>query len=268
MRKPIWFDSSIENFNGAPDVTKFGFARATLITMWGLYREVGGKYDDDHIDMDVCRRAANHSTYWKGREGHMIVLDEESLNPHVADLCQRDHIHDQLTEAVEIYRRAHPSKVIGYYGVLPQISYDAGYPVDSPQYHAWTERNQQFLTNLDDHTLAVTKRGVASVVDRVFPSIYWHKPLPESFDEWARLAEQTLIGAEIYQKPIIPYLMPLQYVDGEYPLWPVGQWQRMLQWTLARPEVTGVVVYLPTPGGTQWDENATWWKETLEVVNA
>lgn len=273
--KPVWFDTSITGFTGAPDLSAFGMHSATLVTSWGFFRTFGKEYDYSHVDFDTCKRVANHPTYWAGRESNMIVLDIETFDLHTHDLPARDNIHDQLIEAVQIYRNAHPGVAIGYYGNLPQVAFypplygsDPIWAQYKPDYETWVKNNKQFLTNLNDETLAVTRKGLCAAVDRVFPSCYHADkialPMPQNMKWWKAMHDGNVVESLQYQKPIIPYLSPQYQARGEY--FDAGVWREMLQHSLDNPNTDGVCIYQAVTAGTKFDASDPWWTETLEII--
>lgn len=273
--KPIWFDTSITSYNNAPDLSAFGLHSATLMTAWGFCRKLGGQYDYSHVDIETVKRVANDPVYWIGKESNMLVLDLEIFDLHTTDLPLRDHYHDQLIEAAKIYRNAHPGIAIGYYGLLPQITFypplygsDPAWDHYKPDHDKWIANNKQVLGNLDDATLRKTHKGLCSVVDRVFPSCYHADkkalPMPENMRHWKAMHDGTVKESLRYQKPIIAYLTP-QY-EGRGELFPVGVWKEMLTHSLANKNVDGVCVYQSVVAGTEFDASAPWWTETLEVI--
>lgn len=273
--KPVWFNTSINGFKNAPDLSKFGMHSATLMSAWGFFRKLGGEYDYSHIDMDTVKRVSQEQTFWDGKESNMLVLDFEMLDLHTPDLPLRDHYHDQLIETVQIYRSAHPGLAIGFYGEMPQVAfYPPLYGSDpvwngyKPHWEIWTANNKQFFTNLDDATLAETKKGLCAVVDRVFPSCYSGSkaalPFPANLKYWKASHDGNVTESLQYQKPIIPYLSPQYQARGEY--FPAGVWGEMLQHSLDNPNIDGVCIYQAVVAGTEFDATAAWWTETLEVV--
>ena len=274
MTKPIWFDTSITNFKNSPKLTDFGLHSATLMNTWGFFRVLGGVEDYSHIDMETCKRVANHPTYWIGKESDMIVLDVEVLDMHTDDLCQRDLNHDQHIQALEIYREAHPGCAIGYYSTMPELDYygplgNSGIPGWShykEHYEKWVARNKHFLTNVNNGDLTVRQHGLADVVDRVFPSVYQpiQLPLPENMRWWKIVHDGNVEEAAKYRKPIVMYLCP-QYEDTTNYL-PAGSFREMLSHSVSHPQVTGVCIYQSVVGNPEFDATADWWKETLEVV--
>lgn len=273
--KPIWFDTSITGFTGTPDLSAFGMHSATLVTSWGFFRAFGKEYDYSHVDFDTCKRVSQDQKFWAGRESDMIVLDIETFDLHTPDLPLRDTIHDQLIEAVQIYRDAHPGVAIGYYGNLPQVAfYPPLYGSDpiwahyKPYYETWVANNKQVFSNLDDATLEKTQKGLCAAVDRVFPSCYHADkialPMPANLKWWKAMHDGNITESLQYQKPVIAYLTPQYLGKGEY--FPAGVWKEMLLHSLNNKNVDGVCVYQSVTAGTEFDPAANWWTETLEVI--
>ncbi len=52
--------------------------------------------------------------------------------------------------------------------------------------------------------------------------------------------------------------------SAEY--FPAGVWEEMLQHSLDNPNTDGVCIYQAVVAGTEFDANAPWWTETLEVI--
>jgi hypothetical protein len=274
--KPIWFDTSIQQFKNAPDIKSVGLHSATMMSSWGFFRKLGGEYDFSHVDMETCKRVANDPQFWIGKEANMLVLDLEVIDLHSDDLPYRDHVHDQFIEAVQIYRNAHPGIAIGYYSELPQNAFypplyasgDSVWSHYKTAWETWTKNNKQVLTNLDDATLSVTQKGLCSVVDRVFPSCYSGSkaalPMPENIRWWKLSHDGNIAESLQYQKPIIAYLTPQYQGRGEY--FPAGVWTEMLLHSINNKNVDGVCVYQAVVAGTEFDPAANWWTETLAVL--
>jgi hypothetical protein len=265
QEKPIYIDSSIEGFSGIPDFEAQGFARSTLVTAWGLFARIGNQYDSDHIDLEVCRRVAHDKAYWKGRETHSIVLNEESLEWNGTDRLRLDHIHDQLIDAVKIYRVAHPGKVIGFYARMPVRDYwTPQLPASHADWAKWRASNRQFDKNLNNETLAVIPKGPACYVDRLYPSLYMSYALPDKMGEYKKFVDANLAEAATYKKPIIAYLSPQQQIDG-FPMFPRASWREMLRYVYGHPLVDGISVFVLPTGDTKWNESSEWWLEVMAL---
>lgn len=276
--KPIYFGNSAFNYAGLPDIGPLGIKKLTEITPWGFYRKVNGVYDEDHIDMDTCRRVANDPEFWKGRESDMIVLDEEMLKQSDPDLCRRDIVHDELIEALKIYREARPGQAIGYYARLPEHNFygplgNSGYPEWAhykDYYAAWVEHNKYLNQNINNKTLERVNRGLSAQVDRVFPSCYCNlaiSTLPDFIKWWKIVIDGNVEEAAKYNKPIYPYLSPQFNGRLHEGFLPKGMFGEILEHTLSNPLVDGVVIYQTVPNQTPFDATADWWVELLAVLD-
>ena len=268
--KLVYFDSTLDTFSNAPNVVSLGFARANLITSWGLFRKSNGVYDTTRIDMDTVRSAFNYPEFWRGKETYPIIIDEEYLNYHDGN---RDTAHDQIIEVLRYYRSRLPGLSVGLYARLPEINfygplikYSKLFGNNIDYYLDWRDHNKDFFTNTNEATRKKTKRGLASQVDRVYPSIY--SPLEYLGDEWMKYwqvaFDANVAEAEQYQKPIYPYLSPQYSAIGKF--FSPGLWKEMLTHALNHPSVDGVVVHLTVPTHMPWNDDAIWWKETNEVI--
>ena len=266
MKKPIYFTNTFAAYKNPPDVVSLGFFQSVLLTNWALFRNVPGSgYDTDHIDMDAVKKAASSATWWEKLQGQMIVVDEENLPWYTDDRPQRDHVHDQLIEAVQIIRSYHPGVAIGYYMRMPDRNYwDAIGPKTTDGFIAWEKRNAMVLTNLDDDTLAVTRLGIAKHVDRVFPSLYSYYDMPANMAAWKLYADRNIEQALIYNKPIIPYLCPNQQKAG-YPQYAAGIFKEQVEHVLNNPAVDGVTIFPIITPNESFDESWDWWKELLTI---
>lgn len=262
MSKPILFDTSMLTYTDGPDYHSLGFGSATLVSQWGLHATLpDGSVDYTRVDPETCRYCAYHPTWWVDKKTDMIVLDEESLDHFHPDARVRDEHHDQLIEAIRIYRKAHPGLAIGCYGIMPQRSYASIQAKSSPDYKAWQKRNKMLLTNIDNETGKTNRRGLSSYVDRICCSCYgW-----DSFENWEKYTRNSITEAAIYDKPIFVYLCPQKEADG-FPFYNEGTWGRMLEMVLENKLVDGIIVYQVLQAGDKFDESARWWKETLKVA--
>ena len=259
-RKPICFDSSIDTYVGCPDYRKLGFSGVSLVSAWGLNKTLpDGSIEWGRIDPETCRYAANHPTWWTGREKDMIVLDEETLDHHHPDFLIRDANHDQLIEAVRIYRESHPGNAIGVYGIMPERNYASMKP-NSPEGKVWKQRNRELLSNIDNGTGKKTKKSLSAIVDRVFCSCYGWEDYPIGWENWIAYSTNSIKEATIYDKPVFVYLCPQKEPATGEPFvhYTNGTWKKMLDWSIANPLVDGVVIYQVVQPETVWNESAPW----------
>jgi hypothetical protein len=154
----------------------------------------------------------------------------------------------KLTKVIDTARAAAPQLHLGFYGLLPGITY---WPLlrHDGEYANWREVNRQ----LD---------GLAQHVDVVFPSLY---TFYSDLDGWKNYARQTLLEARRYQKPVYPFLWP-EFHDSNPELGgktvPPPFWRAQLE--LCAEMADGVVLW----GGWKqdWNEGVAWWRETLLFI--
>lgn len=247
----------------APDFELLGMQRLTLLTQWAFFRKQGDERIVNEIDMQTARNAADNASWWAGQEDRPIVFDVETLPVTSNDEPLRDHIHDQLIDLVNLYRNhpLHHYKALGFYANLPRRDFQRAMGNQGPSgIEQWHKENRNYLFNLNDTTLE-RQQGVASYVDRVYPSLYyWY---PDRLSDFEPYADANLHEAAIYKKPIIPFLCPNVQQAG-FPFWDAGVWGRMLQFVKDHTLTNGLVIFVIGTG--QWDENASWWQETKEVL--
>src|ERR1700690_1898614 len=177
-----------------------------------------------------------------------IDIENWPLRDAAADR-RRQNI-DKLTRLIDIARATAPNLHIGFYGILPDISY---WPLirHDKEYHAWLEVNRE-LNSLTNH------------VDAIYPSLY---TFYDDLDGWSNYAQQTLAQARQYGKPVYPFLWP-EFHDSNlllrgHKLHP-DFWRAELE--LCANLADGIVLW----GGSQehWDHQAPWWQETLRFLQA
>jgi hypothetical protein len=158
---------------------------------------------------------------------------------------RRQEILVRLTRLIEVARRTAPHMHLGFYGVLPDITY---WPLlrHDREYDDWLNLNR-YLGQLGE------------VVDAIFPSLYTFYGDPAA---WTNYARQTLVEARRYQKPVYAFLWP-EFHDSNPELRghniPAQFWRAELE--LCATLADGIVLW----GGWKqhWDERAPWWQETL-----
>lgn len=177
---------------------------------------------------------------------YYIDIENWPLQSVAADV-RRDHIA-KLTRLIDLAHDTAPSLHIGFYGILPGITY---WPLmhHDGNYEEWLRVNRQ----LDP---------LAARVDAVFPSLYTFYPDPAA---WKSYARQTLTEARRYGKPVYAFLWP-EFHDSNrllrgHPL-PPPLWRAELE--LCAELAAGVVLW----GGWKepWNDNAPWWQETLAFM--
>ena len=157
---------------------------------------------------------------------------------------------EKLMRVIDLARQTAPALHLGFYGLLPGITY---WPLlrHDGAYGQWREVNRK-LDALADH------------VDAVFPSLY---TFYADLDGWKNYARQTLIEARRYRKPVYAFLWP-EFHDSNPTLGghlvPRTFWRAELE--LCAELADGVVLW----GGWKqhWNNETEWWQETLLFMKA
>ena len=153
-----------------------------------------------------------------------------------------------------------PGLSVGYYGAPPTRDYwRAVKGPASPEYKTWMSENDKL------HPLA-------DAVVVLYPSLYTFYPDREG---WSKYAIAQITEARRYAggKPVFVFLWP-QYHESNVQLTgtylPPDYWLRELQ--TAKEYADGVVIWggwdLKTNKAYKWDEDAQWWKITIDFLTA
>jgi sugar phosphate isomerase/epimerase len=175
-------------------------------------------------------------------------LDIENWPLLSVSVATRQQNIEKLARVIDLARRTAPNAHLGFYGLLPGITYWPLFRHDA-EYREWLEVNRA-LDPLAGH------------VDAVFPSLYTYY---DDLEGWKNYARQTLTEARRYGKPVYVFLWP-QFHDSNPTLRgqevPRAFWLAELE--LCAELADGIVLW----GGWQghWDENAAWWQETLTFM--
>ncbi len=176
-------------------------------------------------------------------------LDIENWPVNSVSAEVRDESIQKLTRVIDLARREAPKAHLGFYGILPGITY---WPLlrHDGAYDDWLAGNR-----------AVD--GLAMRVDAVFPSLY---TFSDDREAWKSYARQTLIEARRYHKPVYAFLWP-EFHDStprRGQLVPALFWREQL--ALCAELADGIVLW----GGWQqsWNPGAPWWQETQRFMRA
>ena len=143
--------------------------------------------------------------------------------------------------------------------MVPQRAYwQAIQPENSPAHRRWQRENDAV-------------RSIAEYVDIIFPSLY---TFYSKEDDWVRYAVANLREARRIApgKPVYCFLWP-QFHDSTrraYELLPAEYWKRQLG--TCQGLADGIVIWGGVGeagrmnGWLSWDDNAPWWKATVEFV--
>jgi sugar phosphate isomerase/epimerase len=203
------------------------------------------------VSMDTVDEAQVRAVFaHKADKSGFYYLDIENWPLLSVSPAIREKSIAKLARVIDLAHNALPLAHIGFYGILPGITY---WPLlrHDPAYREWQEVNRELVP-------------LSSSVDAVFPSLYTFYDDP---DGWKKYARQTLIEARIYKKPVYVFLWP-QFHDSNPELRgkevPRAFWRAELD--LCAELADGVVLW----GGWQdtWNENAAWWQETLAFMKA
>jgi hypothetical protein len=154
----------------------------------------------------------------------------------------------KLTLLVETARSAAPNLRIGFYGILPGITY---WPLQrhDDAYRDWLRVNRSL-------------QGLAGHVDVAFPSLY---TFYDDLEGWKQYARTTIAEARRFGKPVYVFLWP-EFHDSNPLLGgqhiPAAFWREELEFCADLAD--GIVLW----GGwkQRWDEKSAWWHETEEFL--
>jgi len=180
--------------------------------------------------------------------GGLYYLDIENWPVlSVSGTTRRQNI-EKLTRVIDLARHAAPHAQLGFYGILPGITYWPLFRHDA-EYRDWLDGNRA-LDPLAGH------------VDAIFPSLYTYY---DDLEGWKNYARQTLSEARRYGKPVYVFLWP-QFHDSNPDLrgkeLPRAFWRSELD--LCAQMADGIVLWGGWQG--QWDERASWWQEVLAFM--
>jgi len=224
-------------YSGKPDTRVRGLVPITWVG--DLWRPAISKdsVDEAQVRSIFARLSHSHGFYY---------LDIENW-PLDRSAGERQQSIAKLTQVIDLARRTAPHARLGFYGVLPGITY---WPLlrHDQRYDEWLATNRQ----LD---------GLATHIDAVFPSLY---TFYEDIEGWQSYARQTLTEARRYGKPVYAFLWP-EFHDstprrGEQI--PVAYWRTELE--LCGEMADGVVLW--GGWGQHWQEDAAWWQESLSFI--
>lgn len=182
----------------------------TLMTQWGLYDRRDGMYDTSTISERVCERVAS-----RGFSGPICLdieafdFDDEGFDAHTAE----------FEKALRIYRHHNAGSRIGFYMFLPfrnfwtPVNYRNSTVVHRrhqeyrDRWIAWRQKNAKHRAEQEGGKRVGTQ-GLADKVDVVFPSLY---TFYNNQDAWEIYANENLIEAAKYGKPMLVWLWPVYH---------------------------------------------------------
>jgi len=233
----IVFDGLL--FSGKPDNRMRGLVPITWV---GDIWRPGVSMDT--VDEAQIRAVFEHKLDKRG----FYYLDIENWPLLSVSPVVRERNIAKLTQVIQLARNALPNAHLGYYGIMPGITY---WPLlrHDDAYDEWQKVNRELVP-------------LSRSVDAVFPSLY---TFYDDMGGWKIYARQTLAEAHRYGKPVYVFLWP-QFHDSNPELrgryLPRAFWRMELD--LCAELADGVVLW----GGWQapWEEHAAWWQETLAFM--
>jgi len=215
-----------------------------------------GETQDD-IDEAKVRVAVSAVKDFNG----LIYIDLESWPVFGASDAVMASSVSKLTRIAEITRTTAPKIKFGFYGLMPERIYWPFILKDQANIKAWHDSTQR-------------TRPLAEHVDIIFPSLY---TFYNDEKGWMLYAEQMLIEARKYGKPVYVFLWP-QFHDSNKELKgtniPGPFWRHELE--LCHRLADGVVLWggwrnVEEQGHSrwermEWDEKADWWVQTKEFL--
>jgi hypothetical protein len=181
-----------------------------------------------------------------------VVLDVERWNVYTTDPLKRSEAMKKYINVITNIRKARPDLQFAYYSVIPYQTY-------------WTYRNsseiklRQAWRGLDKYA----GRDLAPFVDAIFPSLYTSQDNPEV---WRMNAEETLIAAHKFNKPVYCVLWPQYWKKDKLGIYvPADYWRLELE--TCKKFSDGIVIWNYDPTHI-WDPTAKWWLKTLEFLKS
>jgi hypothetical protein len=207
-------------------------------------------------DMSHARAAADGGPNPSG----LLVIDIEEW-PLQGDPKTVSASVGTYLEFLSRMRAADPGLKYGFYSGVPLHDYwNAIAGPSSPRYQAWQRANDAL-------------QPIADGADALFPSLYTFYPDPKG---WRTYAEANLAEARrmAKEKPVYCFLA-FQYHEGTanaLQMIPADYWRMELD--TCRQFADGIVIWggYTLPGGAfhalKWDDNAPWWRATLDFLHA
>ncbi len=224
---------------------------AYMWDMWGRGPKVNDTPPLDFINTRYKREILNNSVpktiainieHWKSYR----------VSPEVLQETNRKHL-----VVLRAFRDLFPNAVIGYYnkGFHPTHGgLDRQQPTEQTL-EAWRRTNDGVQPLIDE-------------VDAVFPSLYTNTAAI-TLEGWERKARVYIEEARRIAdgKPIYPYISPFIILDYPNQVDP-EIWRGQLEFLSRHSD--GMVIWTSRGRSkqTDWDEDAAWWRETLDFLSS
>ncbi|MCQ8105926.1 hypothetical protein NP590_17595 [Methylomonas sp. SURF-2] len=238
-------------YKHAPDFSKYGFSKSTIIYEQQIY---GAKESRDAINKQNLNRI---SAIVLTESSEFVILDIEHWFKNWGRKSNRQKMEviNRYSNTLYELRATLPGHKFGYYGVVP----------------AWAHwdviRSEKQLKKWESEN--VLRKSIIESVDVVYPNLYTYHDNPEEWKVWATLilskAREIAKGREI-----IPFIWPnyhqssLKYKKGSREL-PPSYWK--MQMEFLKNNADGFVIWNGALGSKgNWNDSMPWWVETKDFV--
>ncbi len=238
-------------YKNKPDLTRFGIRPMPVAYASDLWNP-----GDTRDGVPSAERVQNFVR--RAGQADLIVVDIEHWPLSGDKETVEESIHKYI-ETLERFKKTAPSSKIGLYSTVPQRAYwPAVLGWGSTRFRQWQRDNDAV-------------KSIAEHADILFVSLYTFYP---SQIAWQRYAAANLREARRIApgKPIYCFLWP-QYHDSTrraYEFVPVEHWK--VQLNTCRRLADGIVIWGGVGEGGRmngwlsWNDNAPWWKVTIEFA--
>ena len=245
----VVFDGTL--YAKKPDLSKHGIKPIAIVDR-GIWPANAGKdaTPDPVLVKGVIQKIENTKT--------PVVLDFESYPLTGSDEVVSNSL-SKLTSIIDAFKASAPDRKFGFYEILPIRDYwRAVEGPGKPKYIQWQKENDRL-------------RVLDQKVDALFPSLYTF------YDDkagWIKYATAQICEARrLSRKPVYVFLWP-EYHDSNRKLGgtPIDPEFWRIQLDTARKLADGMVIWggydFAKKHAADWDENAGWWRSTVEFMRA
>lgn len=233
-------------YDGMPDLRRHGIAPIHVVDRDFWNGDASSHVPDPRKIRAVAAALPN--------DGAPIVLDIETLDLHRNNPAMASNVR-LLASIAASFKAAAPHRAIGYYGLFPLADYWRAIDVAKGGVVDWQR---------DNDAAAVIGR----TIDVTFPSLYTHY---RDQAGWVRQARAMVCEARrISGKPVYAFIWP-EFHDSSRDAGkdvPGDFWR--LQLSTLHDIADGIVIWggydLQRNRSRPWDENAGWWRVTMNEM--
>lgn len=242
--EPIFVVQQSMTYKDKIDLSSFGVPFATIIYESSLLPENGDQpYDGVWLEQIAAKLTKGSLP---------VILDVERWKVYTTDKTKRKEATKKFINVITGIRNARPDLKFAFYSVVPYQTYwSYKNPNEARQRRAWRELDKFAKQDLVPH------------VDAIFPSLYTRQMDPEV---WRKNAEETLIAAKKFNKPVYCFLWPQYWREDRLGVYiPPEYWRVELE--TCKKLSDGIVIWNYDPN-RKWDSTAPWWLETLNFMKS